>query len=625
MTSYFDPLDESCRSPIGAVKCGCEVLFHTYYREGGEAGFSADVCYLHFFRDDGFSQSVPMRRTRDGFFASLKFHEVGLYFYYFSFGERVLGRGPMRRGVLTGGDPECWQITVYAETYETPAWFKGGVMYQIFPDRFAIGGKRREVKPYQILRDDWGGMPSFRPNAFGKVLNNDFFGGNLAGIAEKLDYLAALHVKTIYLNPIFEAYSNHRYDTGDYMKIDGLLGTREDFEALAAAAKRRGIRILLDGVFNHTGDDSRYFNKYGRYDSLGAYQSHDSPYAAWYRFRQFPDLYESWWGIETLPAVNEQSESYREFITGSDGVVQTWMARGAAGYRLDVADELPDSFIRKVRAAVKRADPEGLLIGEVWEDASNKISYGERRTYLLGDELDSVMNYPLKNGIINFMLTGNTAELRETIFMLLDNYPKETRDCLMNLLGTHDTPRILTVLSGRRCADKEEMARLVLTPEERETACKRLHMAAVLQFTIFGVPCIYYGDEVGMEGYSDPFCRGCFPWEEAEVSELAKFYARLGGIRTEIAPDVFSDGDYRELYADSGCLVFARKKGKRAVIVYCNRSSAQYRLRFRGRLYDLLNECAVEDPLPILGESYGILLCEEDTMSDIDTMRDIVH
>ncbi len=612
MTIFYDPLDVACKAPIGAVKRGCEVLFQTYYCESGELEtFSADVCFLHFYRDDGFSQVVPMRRSERGFYVSLKFHEVGLYFYYFSFGNDLyLSRGALRRGELCRGHFESWQLTVYDENYTTPEWFKGGVMYQIFPDRFCIGGKRREVKPYQVLRDDWGGMPSFRPNAFGKVLNCDFFGGNLEGIIQKLDYLAALHVRAIYLNPIFEAYSNHRYDTGDYMKIDGLLGTQEDFERLTSEAKKRGIRILLDGVFNHTGDDSRYFNKYGRYDSLGAYQSHDSPYAEWYRFRQFPDVYDCWWGIVTLPAVNEQAASYREFITGKEGVVATWMARGAAGYRLDVADELPDSFIRLVRKAVKRADPEGLLIGEVWEDASCKIAYDERRTYLLGEELDSVMNYPLKNGIINFMLTGNTSELREAIFMLLDNYPKETRDCLMNILGTHDTPRILTVLSGRQCSDKEEMACLELTESERETAYRRLYMAAVLQFTLFGVPCIYYGDEVGMEGYSDPFCRGCFPWEAAETSKLRAFYARLGEIRSEVAPDVFSDGDYRELYADSGCLVFERRKGERAVVVVCNRSKDQYRLHIRGKLQSLLGEETFEDSLEVAAESYGIYLSE---------------
>ncbi len=602
MQYYYDPLDKSCKSQTGAFARGSEITFRIF-EEGGEADFSADVCYFVFYPDGEEARSFPMKRTEDGFSITLKFHKIGLYFYHFAFDDaHFLGCGRLRRGVLTPV-PVSWQITVFEEDYRTPDWMKGGVMYQAFPDRFCKVGDLA-AKPYQILRDDWGGQPTYRPNEYGKVLNNDFFGGNLAGIRSKLDYLASLHVTVLYLNPIFEAYSNHRYDTGDYLHIDPLLGTKEDLKELIADAAKRGIKIVLDGVFNHTGDDSRYFNKYGRYDSLGAYQSQNSPYAEWYCFRRFPDSYESWWGIETLPAVNEASPSYQDFICGESGVLKTWLQCGIYGYRLDVADELPDFFLQKVRKSVKEENPDAVIIGEVWEDASNKIAYSCRRQYLLGRELDSVMNYPLKDAIINFVLSGKTAQLRETVAELIDNYPKETLDALMNILGTHDTPRILTVCGGKICTDKDEMAVTFLSEEERERAKEKVRMAALLQFTLPGVPCVYYGDEVAMEGYVDPFCRGCFPWDALDEPLLA-FYRMLGEIRAQ--NDVFRDGEYREIYADAACLVYERRKGERAIYVYCNNSAGEYHVRLNGAYRELLTGEAVRDRLKIAPHAFGIL------------------
>ncbi len=608
MRFYYDPLDRTCKSVTGAVVRGSDLTFHIRYEHGGEGSLSADTCSLNFYRDDGKTFSFPMERTEDGLSVTVRFHSVGLYFYYFSLGAgRFLGCGPQRRAVVCD-HPASWQVTVYSEGYRTPAWLKGGIMYQIFPDRFHREGEAPSVPPHKILREDWGGQPSFRPNSFGKVLNNDFFGGNLNGIRAKLGYLAELSVTVLYLNPIFEAYSNHRYDTGDYRKIDGLLGTEEDFCRLCEEAERRGMRIILDGVFNHTGDDSLYFNKYGRYDSVGAYQSPDSPYHDWYNFHPFPDCYDSWWGIETLPAVNERSSSYRQFICGENGVLRTWLRRGAAGYRLDVADELPDSFLREIRSAVKSEKADAVIIGEVWEDASNKIAYSERRQYLQGSELDSVMNYPLKDAIIHFVRTGYTNELRETLAFLRDNYPKETLDCLMNSLSTHDTPRILTVLGGRQCADKEEMARTVMSPAERDYAKKRLKMAAVLQYTLPGVPCVFYGDEAGVEGYMDPFCRACFPWDGID-GELLGFYRDLGRIRTEIAAGILDDGEYREIFADPSCLVYERRKGKKSLYVWCNRSSVKYTVTLpRGTFRELLTGAAHKKSVEIGADSYGILM-----------------
>ncbi len=609
MSYYFDPLDRACKSATGAVPRGTEVTFRIYERnESGEESFSALGCTLYLYTDGEEALSFPMKRVGDRFEVALRFPVTGLYFYHFELDGRLFGCGRLRRGSMSE-HAESWQITVYDETYTTPEWMRGGIMYQVFPDRFAREGTE-PIKPHKILRSDWGGMPEFRPAQNGKVLNIDFFGGNFRGVMSKLDYLQSLGVTLIYFNPIFEANSNHRYDTGDYMKIDRLLGTEEDFDELILEAKKRGIRVILDGVFNHTGDDSRYFNKYGRYkDELGAHQSPDSPYADWYHFTEYPDEYDCWWGIDILPAVNESSESYQNFICGENGVLKTWLRHGIAGYRLDVADELPDFFLQRLRDAVKSENEDAVIIGEVWEDASNKIAYDERRKYLQGLELDSVMNYPLKDGIISYVLSGSTLQLRETIAMLIDNYPKCTLDCLMNVLGTHDTPRILTVLGGRDCADKEEMAATRLGETQRAQAKEKLKMAALLQYTLPGVPCVYYGDESGMEGYRDPFCRRCFDWENID-GELLDFYRQLGQLRRGALFELFRDGEYREIYADRSCLVFARQKAGKSVFVFTNNDLGEHTVKFEGTYRELLTQKRYTGGFSMKGVSYGVLVKE---------------
>ena len=325
MRFYYNPLNKSCKSRTGALPCGSLVTLRLFWDEGTAMPDHLDARFV-FWQDGKERTPLSMQQTENGFTVTLCFHQTGLYFYYFRIGDEYFGCGSLRDGTfMPQSSLISWQITVYEEHYHTPDWMKGGVMYQIFPDRFNKSGNL-PIRNGKILRDDWGGIPYYRPNASGRVLNNDFFGGNLNGITEKLDYLASLGVTVLYLNPIFEAYSNHRYDTGDYLKIDPLLGTENDLDRLVSEAKKRGIRIILDAVLNHTGSDSRYFNRYGHYDSVGAYQSINSPYADWYHFSDFPNSYDCWWGIDTLPAVNEQSPSYQEFILGKDGVLRHWLA-----------------------------------------------------------------------------------------------------------------------------------------------------------------------------------------------------------------------------------------------------------------------------------------------------------
>ena len=604
MQFYYNPLDRACKSYTGAFPTDTAVTFRIYWKGDGAMPDHLDA-RLVLSRDGEERKPISMDRQSYGYSVTLRFHQTGLYFYYFRIGDDYFGCGALRRGsFMPLKNLVSWQITVYDKQYRTPDWMKGGVMYQIFPDRFYKAGDL-PIAQGKILRDDWGGLPNYRPNEFGKVLNNDFFGGNLAGITEKLDYLHDLGVTVIYLNPIFEAYSNHRYDTGDYLKIDPLLGETKDLDNLVSEAKARGIHIVLDGVFNHTGSDSRYFNRYNHYDSVGAYQSPYSPYFDWYTFHSYPDSYDSWWGIETLPAVNETSPSYQEFIFGENGVLKTWLKHGIGGYRLDVADELPDFFLEKLRKAVKDCNSEAVIIGEVWEDASNKIAYSKRRKYLQGHELDSVMNYPLKDAIISYVLSGNTKQLRETIDLLIDHYPKQTLDVLMNILGTHDTSRILTVLSGKTCSNKDEMAVTFLTEREKASAKMKLMMAAVLQFTLPGIPCIFYGDENGMEGFIDPFCRRCYDWTKSD-NELIAFYKQLGKIRQN--NKVFRDGEYKEIFGDNSCLVYSRQNGTDdSIYVYVNNSSDVYTMKFDGTYVDLLSEKKAYNSLTCGEWYFGIL------------------
>ena len=468
------------------------------------------------------------------------------------------------------GDGEDWQLTVYDKDFHTPEWLRGGIIYQIFPDRFASSGtKKQNVPSDRVLRTDRDGDPYWIPTAEGKVLNNDYFGGDLNGIEQKLGYLKSLGVTCIYLNPIFEAQSNHRYDTANYEKIDSMLGTEKDFKSLCESAKKLGIRIMLDGVFSHTGDDSRYFNRYSRYDSLGAYQSKESPYYGWYKFNKWPDDYESWWGIEILPEVNEDNSDFIEYITGKNGIARKWLKLGASGWRLDVADELPDEFLDEFRKAVKEEKADGLVLGEVWEDASNKSSYGKLRRYLLGKQLDSVMNYPFAGAVIDFIRDANAELFASRVMSIVENYPKEVLDVLMNHLSTHDTMRAITALAGENCAYRDRKWQSTHSLDEREYhyGMKLLMAASAMQFALPGVPTIYYGDEAGMQGYKDPFNRRCYPWGK-ENGELVEWYKKLGKIRNENR--VFKDGRFEILSAVAGCVAFSRKNDDEAILVISN-------------------------------------------------------
>lgn len=497
----------------------------------------------------------------------------GLYWYQFrytsDYGEFRVVKYEHSLGIVAD-EGDWWQMTVYNRDYSTPSWLDGGIIYQIFPDRFYNSHTpKANIPEDRYICEDWQKQPEYRQTGGKCSLGNDYYGGDLKGIEEKLPYLQELGVSCIYLNPIFEAHSNHRYNTADYLNIDPMLGTEEDLVSLINAAREYGIGVVLDGVFSHTGDDSRYFNLKHRYNTVGAANSPESPYHSWYKFGNYPTGYSCWWGVPSLPETNEDDLSFSSFITGENGVIRYWLKKGIKGWRLDVADELPDSFLDKIRLAVKAEGKQNYLLGEVWEDATNKISYGSRRRFLRGRQLDSVMNYPLAEAIITFVKGGNSRDLLDTVLDILDNYPPQSVKLLMNHIGTHDTARILTRLAkDDYVGDREWQSRQTLSAEEYAHGTALLRLAAVLQYTMPGVPSLYYGDEAGMSGYGDPFCRAGFPWG-AEDKALTDFYKKLGQFRRN--SPVFKSGEFIPVYANFGDIVYIRKKGKNEVLVAVNR------------------------------------------------------
>jgi len=530
---------------------------------------------LEFWNDE--IREFPMPWTgiegdRDLFSTQIELGDyMGLAWYSFVL-EGIDGRREESR---------VFQLTVYDGSESVPDWFGQGVSYQIFPDRFCrtavpdpagmVGGR--------WVHQDWGEDPVYRPDEHGEIRNRDFFGGSLKGVEEKLPYLKRLGVETIYFCPIFEGAENHRYGTGDYEKIDPMLGTEEEFTALCDAAHALGMRVLLDGVFNHTGYVSKYFNGDGTYPGAGAAQSQDSPYYPWFTFQEWPCRYDAWWGIYSLPAVNENCESYQNYIIrDKDSIVRRWLRAGADGWRLDVADELPDAFVRAVHEAVREERPDGVVIGEVWEDGSTKIAYGVRRRHILGGHCDGLMNYPLRNALIAYLSGGDAERFMEEMETLRENYPPFAYYSAMNALGTHDTPRILTLLgAGGACMDQSRDWRAShrLSPEQRRRGTALLRLGAMVLFAFPGSPTVYYGDEAGMEGFEDPFNRRTFPWGE-EDRELQSWFAALGRARGSLA--ALRRGSIRYLRARGRVLSFLREEGGQSVLCAVNAGDARAEL-----------------------------------------------
>lgn len=513
------------RSPFGAAPTDSQVVLRL---DAAPEAAAAEVTVRLWLNGLG-ERLYPMTWDGASFVAAVPLPYIGcLAWYYFIirqdqetwyYGNNTAQRGG--RGQLYRDAPPAYQITVYDKETKTPDWFKHAIVYQIFPDRFAKGDQTTAVltgKRGAVIHSAWDDAPAYwKDDVTRDILYYDFYGGNLAGIQEKFPYLQSLGVTVIYLNPIFESVTNHRYSTADYHRVDSFLGTNDEFAAFCKKAAAAGIRIILDGVFSHTGADSMYFNKFGHYDSVGAYQSKESPYYEWYRFTDYPTQYESWWGVMDLPNVEETTPSYMDFIIYQhDSVLKYWLAQGCSGWRLDVVDELPTPFLQAFYKTLKETNPDALLIGEVWEDASNKSSYGEQRQYLCGRDLDSAMNYALRKILVDFMvLHSDGAEMQDQLYQLLEHYPREHAYAMLNLIGSHDIARILTVLQEGGTT---------------ETALRRLQVLTAWQFTLPGAPAIYYGDEAGLTGGKDPDNRRTYPWGRENQNVLA-WYRKIASLR----------------------------------------------------------------------------------------------
>ena len=594
--------NEFYRSPVGAAESYTDVRLRIKLELDDIEDQKAEISVKARFWRERVGELVYVLEPEDPvgremyFSANIAMPEKGcLLWYYFviNINGRIwyYGNNDARMGGLgyLRDDPpaQSYQITVFNKGADTPNWFRHSVMYQIFPDRFYRKGDRLVEKKGAVYHACWDDKPFYYKDVDTKeIVSYDFYGGNLAGIQEKLPYLKDLGISVIYLNPIFESASNHHYDTGDYHKVDPILGTNEELKELCAKAKEMGIRIMLDGVFSHTGDDSRYFNKYGHYDTVGAYQSKDSPYYEWYCFNKYPESYESWWGFSTLPNVKEETPSYMNFIINDeDSVLKYWMKQGISGWRLDVVDELPEKFTQAFYRELKKVDKDAVMLGEVWEDASNKSAYGVSREYLCGQELDSAMNYPFRQAVLDFLLGyADAGQISVRLRSLQENYPKHNFYAMMNLLGSHDRERILTLLGeapSQEGVPAVRQASYRLDGERLYKGLMRTKMAILWQMTFPGVPSVYYGDEIALQGYRDPYCRGTYDWKNGDP-ELRMWTRRLIHLRNEHV--ALQTGKILPLYAkgdvygyarviDGGHDVFGAKADNEVFVVLLNRSN----------------------------------------------------
>ena len=576
MRILFDSKQLQFKTPFGTLVPGQDCTLQIHIPASVQTT-AVDCIFCH--QDGSFAFSVPLSlRKHQGAYeiwgGSFSFGAEGLYFYYFYIKKPLGGFRLFKYGDDTNmEDGDCWQASCIPAGFHTPDWSKGATIYQIFPDRFCKSGTcdlTGKLEPYTV-HENWDEEVIWQPDANGKILNNDFFGGNFRGIAEKMDYIASLGTSILYLNPIGKSFSNHRYDTGDYKTPDPMLGTMEDFTAVCDAAHAHGIRVILDGVYSHTGSNSLYFDKNRTFGGNGAYCTQNSPYFSWYQFHNWPNSYRSWWDFDTLPTVNKLDPAFISYIiTDENSVVAHWLNAGCDGFRLDVADELPTEFLSLLKQRIRAIKPDALLMGEVWEDASNKISYGKRCRYFVDGQLDSVMNYPFRTAILNFMRgQDDGSALRSTVMTIAENYPPEVLLSNMNLLSTHDSARILTALVDDFDGTRAEKANRHLSPQQLEEATEKLLMASLIQYALPGAPSLYYADEAGMEGHNDPFNRRTYPWGRENTILLAH-YRTLGKLRREHA--ALRLGDIQFFCATGGKLGFCRTCNGKQLKFYVNRS-----------------------------------------------------
>lgn len=329
------------------------------------------------------------------------------------------------------------------------------------------------------------------------------------------------------------------------------------------------------------GNDSKYFNEFNKFDTVGAYQGKKSKYYNWYK-KNSKGNFEYWWGFKNLPVCDGNNKEWQKYIYGKNGIIDQWFRLGIDGLRLDVADELTDDFIENIRIAVKRNNKDGFILGEVWENAITKEKDGVQRKYLLGKGLDSVMNYPFTNAILKYIRFGDFQNFKNTIEEIKKQYPKEALQSVMNSLSTHDITRALTTLTSNKIKENNQLIWDVnksrkwqfennnLKPDMYDEGKKKLKLATIIQYLLPGNSCIYYGDEIGMFGYKDPFNRQCFEWDNIDT-ELYNFFVELGKIKTENS--FLASADIRIIEANENVLIFERNSKNEAILVVINRTN----------------------------------------------------
>lgn len=524
------------------------------------------------------------------FTVKVSFEDVGIHYFYFEIflnGEKTILKYDYQTKQPTTNGGDLWKVTVYDKQFETPTWAKGKLIYHIFVDRFSKS--ENYVTPAMPGRMQlyWGEIPTWKPNADGEIKNEEFFMGNLLGVEEKLDYFNDLGVEILYLSPICRSQSNHRYDTSDYEEVDPYLGNKETIKTLCKQAHKRGINVILDGVFNHTGNDSVYFNEFSHFNTIGAYQSKDSNYYDMYSKNE-NGQFSYWWGFKNLPKCDGKSQMWIDFICGVEGVIDQWFEWGIDGVRLDVADELTDEFIERIRIAVHRNKKDGFIVGEVWDHAIEKEIYGRKRQYLLGKGLDSVMNYPFSNAILKYIRFGDVECFRETITSILDEYPPCAISTLMTSLSTHDITRAMTTLAGEGInnfayqwvwdvtKNRDWQYEHDSLGDNYNLAKTRFKLATIIQYFLPGNPCIFYGDEVGLHGYKDPFNRKCYPWGH-EDNELLEFFKQIGELKKSVT-EIYKL-DFKIIYITNDVLIFERTDNTKSILIAVNRTDKQIHIQ----------------------------------------------
>lgn len=591
----FNPIND--KSPKGAVKVGSQIKYTL--RVSKFSGCSNVYFVMH--REGEPNKRIEMNRVLVDdkyihFCFTHKFEENGFYWYHFDVvrGEETIEL--YRTDSLDVGENidkfDYLQLIIDNESKIDKNYHKG-IIYHIMIDRFNRVG---DVKCRSGLTlADWDKPIEREFNEFGEKIDKICYGGTFAGITEKLPFLKSLNVRTIYLSPVFEANSSHKYDVADYSRVDSMYGSQEDFLTLIKQAKKLGMSIIIDGVFNHTGSDSIYFNRYGRYKTVGAYQSRNSKYHDWYEFINYPQDYSCWWGVSSLPQTREDS-GYFDYIAGKNGIIDKYMKMGLGGFRLDVVDELSNKFLHAICSTIRNVNPNAIIIGEVWEDASSKISYDERKAYFLGGHLDSVTNYPMKNAIIDYVKYANTQTFVNVVNLIKDQYPVSIQNNLMNIIDTHDTKRALTILGADVTNEQySENDNYFMSDAELNEGVKLLKIASAIQYTVMGIPTVYYGDEAGVQGMKDPFCRAPYPWGK-ENKELLDWYIKLGNLRNN---KVFVDGEMNIKYAEGGILIYERVSGDKKVIVVINRSQEEFQFILDKTMCDYMGDDYVSGKITI--------------------------